>query len=46
MFVSLRTGVPIRQVMRELRIGRLSEFLISYLGLGLVGLSYFPLQRC
>ena len=39
MFVSLRTGVPIRQVMRELRIGRLSEFLISYLGLGLVGLS-------
>ena len=39
MFVSLRTGVPIRQVVRELRIGRLSEFLISYLGLGLVGLS-------
>jgi signal transduction histidine kinase len=39
MFVSLRTGVPIRDVMRELRIGRLSEFLISYLGLGLVGLS-------
>jgi signal transduction histidine kinase len=39
MFVSLRTGVPIRQVIRELRIGRLSEFLISYLGLGLVGLS-------
>jgi signal transduction histidine kinase len=38
-FVSLRTGVPIRQVARELRIGRLSEFLISYLGLGLVGLS-------
>lgn len=38
-FVSLRTGVPVRQVMRELRIGRLSEFLISYLGLGLVGLS-------
>ena len=38
-FVSLRTGVPIGQVMRELRIGRLSEFLVSYLGLGLVGLS-------
>jgi signal transduction histidine kinase len=38
-FVSLRTGVPIRQVARELRIGRLSEFLVSYLGLGLVGLS-------
>jgi signal transduction histidine kinase len=38
-FVSLRTGVPIRQVARELRIGRLSEFLVSYFGLGLVGLS-------
>ncbi len=38
-FVSLRTGVPARQVMRELRIGRLSEFLVSYFGLGLVGLS-------
>lgn len=38
-FVSLRTGVPTRQVVQELRIGRLSEFLVSYLGLGLVGLS-------
>jgi signal transduction histidine kinase len=38
-FVSLRTGVPMRRVMRELRIGRLSEFLVSYFGLGLVGLS-------
>jgi signal transduction histidine kinase len=38
-FVSLRTGVPIRDVVQELRIGRLSEFLLSYLGLGLVGLS-------
>jgi signal transduction histidine kinase len=38
-FVSLRTGVPIQQVARELRIGRLSEFLVSYFGLGLVGLS-------
>lgn len=38
-FVSLRTGVPTREVVRELRIGRLSEFLVSYLGLGLVGLS-------
>lgn len=38
-FVSLRTGVPITQVTRELRIGRLSEFLVSYFGLGLVGLS-------
>lgn len=38
-FVSLRTGVPIQQVAQELRIGRLSEFLVSYFGLGLVGLS-------
>jgi signal transduction histidine kinase len=38
-FVSLRTGVPVGRVMRELRIGRLSEFLVSYFGLGLVGLS-------
>src|SRR5439155_17045548 len=27
------------RVIRELRIGRLSEFLVSYLGLGLLGLS-------
>jgi signal transduction histidine kinase len=38
-FVSLRTNVPVQQVMRQLRIGRLSEFLLSYLGLGLIGLS-------
>jgi signal transduction histidine kinase len=38
-FVSLRTGVPAGQVARQLRIGRLSEFLLSYLGLGLIGLS-------
>jgi signal transduction histidine kinase len=38
-FVSLRTGVAVRQVMREMRIGRLGEFLVSYLALGLVGLS-------
>jgi signal transduction histidine kinase len=44
-FVSLRTGVPIRQVVRELRIGRLSEFLLSYFGLGLVGLSLAFLYR-
>ena len=31
--------MPIRQVAKELRIGRLSEFLLSYFGLGLVGLS-------
>lgn len=44
-FVSLRTGVPARQVVRELRIGRLSEFLISYLGLGLIGLSLAVLYK-
>lgn len=44
-FVSLRTGVPTRQVLRELRIGRLSEFLVSYLGLGLVGLSLAILYK-
>ena len=44
-FVSLRTGVPIRQVARELRIGRLSEFLVSYFGLGLVGLSLAILYK-
>jgi signal transduction histidine kinase len=38
-FVSLRTNVPVQQVIRQLRIGRLSEFLLSYLGLGLIGLS-------
>ena len=44
-FVSLRTGVPIPQVMRELRVGRLSEFLVSYLGLGLVALSLAYLYK-
>ena len=38
-FVSLRTRVPVREVARQLRIGRLSEFLLSYLGLGFIGLS-------
>lgn len=38
-FVSLRTSVAIPQVAKQLRIGRLSEFLLSYLGLGLIGLS-------
>jgi signal transduction histidine kinase len=37
-FTSLRVGVSPLIVIRELRIGRLSEFLISYLGLGLLGL--------
>ena len=37
-FTSLRVGLRPLQVMRELRIGRLSEFLISYLGLGVLGM--------
>ena len=38
-FVSMRVGVPIKQVMSELRVGKLSDFLISYLGLGVLGLA-------
>ncbi len=38
-FTSIRVGLPPLQVMRELKIGRLSEFLISYLGLGVLGLT-------
>jgi signal transduction histidine kinase len=37
-FTSLRVGLPPVAVIRELRIGRLSEFLVSYLGLGVLGL--------
>ena len=37
-FTSLRVGLPLAAVIRELRIGRLSEFLVSYLGLGVLGL--------
>jgi signal transduction histidine kinase len=44
-FVSLRTGVPAKQVARELRIGRLLEFLVSYLGLGLLGLALAVLYK-
>ncbi len=36
--VSLDTRMPPYRVIRELRIGRLSEFLISYLGLAFFGL--------
>ena len=37
-FVSLRLRQSIKSVVREMRIGRLPEFLISYLGLALLGL--------
>ena len=36
--VSLDSGMPLFKVMREMRIGRLSEFLVSYLGLAVFGL--------
>jgi signal transduction histidine kinase len=36
--VSLDSGMSLFQVVREMRIGRLSEFLISYLGLAFFGL--------
>jgi two-component system sensor histidine kinase UhpB len=36
--VSLNTGMPPHQVIRDLRVGKLSEFLISYLGLAFFGL--------
>ena len=39
LFTSLRVSLPPLQVLKELRIGSVSEFLISYLGLGLLGLA-------
>jgi signal transduction histidine kinase len=38
-FVSMRVSLPIREVMRQLRVGKLSDFLISYMGLGVLGLA-------
>jgi signal transduction histidine kinase len=38
-FVSMRVDLPIRQVLRELRVGKLSDFLLSYLGLAILGLA-------
>jgi signal transduction histidine kinase len=38
-FVSMRVGLPIREVMRELRVGKLTDFLVSYMGLGVLGLA-------
>jgi signal transduction histidine kinase len=36
--VCLNTGLPPLRVIRDLRVGRLSEFLVSYLGLAFFGL--------
>lgn len=38
-YVSIDTGLRPTAVIRELRIGRLSEFLVSFLGLGVLGLA-------
>ena len=38
-FVSMRVALPIREVMRELRVGKLTDFLVSYLGLGVLSLA-------
>ena len=38
-YVSIQTGMRPAAVIKELRIGRLSEFLLSYLGLGVFGLA-------
>lgn len=38
-YMTLQSGLRPIQVVRELRIGRLTEFLVSYLGLGVLGLT-------
>jgi signal transduction histidine kinase len=45
LYVSLDTGLHPGAVIKELRIGRLSEFLVSYLGLGVFGLALAVLYR-
>jgi signal transduction histidine kinase len=37
--MSLQTGLKPSQVVKELKIGELREFLVSYIGLGILGLS-------
>ena len=39
LYVAIKTGLAPWAVMKELRIGRLSEFLVSYLGLAFLGLA-------
>lgn len=38
-YVTIQSGISPRRVIADLRIGRLSEFLMSYLGLGALGLA-------
>jgi signal transduction histidine kinase len=38
-YMSIKTGAPPFRVARELRIGRIGEFLVSYLGLAVLGLT-------
>lgn len=38
-FMSIKLGLSPKSVARELRIGRLWEFIVSYLGLGVLGLA-------
>jgi signal transduction histidine kinase len=38
-YVTIQSGLSPRRVIADLRIGRLSEFLMSYLGLGALGLA-------
>jgi signal transduction histidine kinase len=44
-FTSIRVHMHPGRVIRELRIGSLAEFLVSYLGLGLLGLTLAVLNR-
>ena len=37
-YLRLVNGIPLRTVLSRLRVGALSEFLVSYVGLGLVGI--------
>jgi signal transduction histidine kinase len=38
-YMTLRSGIPPARVIRELRIGNIRDFLVSYLGLGILGLA-------
>ncbi len=44
-YMSIRTGMSPIEVVRDLRIGKLQEFLISYMGLAVLGLALAVLFR-